>query len=234
MTSLAVTIEAIDAALVDRYSGITILQEGLPIPVTVFIEKPNSEEQTERVFPSVTLMLVEINPKFEISETGDEDEEEVSYNTGVTPYERSMRVKPKPYELMYILDTWHKDRVSEARQLVQEVYMQRTDPRGYISVENIDGETIDLWAVTNGNLDSMQEDLPDTVIYHSSQVLAVEAYLSGVALPTDTTEEKVAMELQAKVFLRGSALGADGIEVESDDGTEDLTIRYTDTEEGPI
>lgn len=233
MTSLAVDIESVDAALATRYSGITISINGVPTAVEVFTETPGSEEVPEKTYPSVAIQLMDVQSKFSISESSDDEREEVAYDSGVTPHERSMRKNPLPHTLVYSVDTWHKDRVLESRELAKEVLIYRTDPRGYLSVLNIDGVSIDLWAISSGGYSCEPERLPDTVIYHNTLTLEVEVYLAMSAFD-QVDSEKVAMEAWWTVFSRGTVLGLDGIEIESGGDVEDLTIRFTDTEEGPV
>lgn len=233
MTSLAVDIEAVDAALITRYSGITISVAGSPTAVEVFNESPYSEEVTERTYPSVAIHLMDVQPKFDISESTDDEREEVAYDSGVTPHERSMRKNPLPYTLVYSVDTWHKDRVSESRELAREVLLYRTEPRGYLSVLNVDGVSIDLWAISSSGYSCEPEELPDTVIYHNTLTLEIEVYLAMSAFD-QVDREKVAMEAWWTVFSRGTVSVYDEIEIESGEEVEDLTIRFTDTEEGPV
>ena len=234
MTSLATTIKAIDAALVTKYSGISI-DTGSPsvvTPVTVFMEDPDPEEYPERVYPSIALKLLSTVPDyFAIVESDDvDDSEEISYNDLVVPPVRTMRKKPLPHRVMYSIDTWHKARASESRDLVAEALLYLTDPRGYLTVQNIDGTAIDLWMFWDGGITAAEERSIDEIIYHKTLTVSILAYLARTAVDT-TTDTKVATELDFEVQSRHFYLGAGGvIQIDDSKNVKDVEFRITDTD----
>jgi len=207
--SLAVRVSAVDAALIAKYSGISINTGEPPVPtgVTPFIEEPSTEETPERVYPSVVLKLIAINPRFELSESTDDEKEEVDYDDTVFPHERVMRDSPLPYTLMYSLDTWHKIRVGESRDLVYEAIIKRTNPRGYLTVTNIDGNPVTPDLFWGGGVVENDEKKPDIVIYHKTLTLEIPVWL---ILDDTETREKVAMYVEWKVSSYETKTELDG------------------------
>ena len=218
-----------------HYSGFSIDVGGTPTPVTVFIETPQNEETPERTFPSVAIRLLSINPEFDnIREDADEIDEEVGYDPGPAVHERIMRESPLPWRLLYSIDTWHRVRAIESRDLVSKILVRQTRPRSYITAQNIDGEDITLWTFMSGGIVSNDEERPDEVIYHKTATVEVLAYLSLVDFD-DVTREKVAMELNWTVFSRELVPGPDGKTMEEvGDPTKHLSLRITDTGAEPI
>lgn len=232
MTSLAVTMKAIDAALLAKYTGITINTGDPPAStsVTPFIEDPNPEQYAERTYPSIAIKMISMTPDYTgIYETEDLNEEEVAYDPGPAPPVRSMRKNPLPYRLLYSLDTWHKARVGESRDLVTEALIHRTDPRGSLTVTNIDGVDIPVWMFWQGGITSVDEYDVDEVIYHKSLTVLILAYVAIVD-SDDVTEEKVVTELNLDVSLRHTWRDKDGFHVDDSKNVKDVTIRVTDTD----
>jgi len=233
MTSLAVTLKAIDAALFAKYSGISIDAGDPPAatPVSVFLEDPDPEEYPERVYPSVSIRFISLVPDYTgIVESDDIDEsEEISYDDGVSPPVRTMRKKPLPHRIMYSIDTWHRARVSESRDLVAEAIQYLTDPRGYLTVQNIDGTNIDVWLFWAGGIATADERSTDEIIYHKSLTVSVLAYLARTAVGT-TTEVKVATDLDFEVLSRHVYLDSNGdLQIDDSKNVKDVEFRITDT-----
>ena len=154
MTSLAIDQSQVDLALAARYAGIQV-PVGTPpslTPVRVFIETPDNEEVPERVFPSVSIMFASSVPAFTHYESEDFNEEERVLDTGPTPPVRTMRERPLPYNLLYMVHSWFKARAAGDRELVKRVFVERTKPRTYLNAENIDFEPIELDMYTQGSL----------------------------------------------------------------------------------
>lgn len=184
----AVTIKNVDQALVLRYTGMTIDtgSPATPTPVDVFIEEPSSEEYPERTYPSVALKLMAVTPDFERSHSDDDDEEEIGYDGGAAPPVRTMRYRPLPFILTYSLDTWHRVLAGESRDLVTLAIIERTHPRGYVNVSDVDGGTEACWVRWLGGVANNDEEKEDYVIYHKSLTLEVL-----VDLLVDATERDV-------------------------------------------
>lgn len=201
MPSQSTTLKLIDAAFVARYSGLTIAIGETPVitPVEVFMERPNTEEVRERTFPSISMMFVNMVPDFrDMQHCDDEDEEVVLYDDGVSPPENISRLKGTAYRIQYVLDTWHKNKVIEDRDLLFEAFLRKTPIRGYMTVKNIDNEDITVWVSWSGSLTSLDEMDVDTVIYHKSLSLVVLAYLAPVEYD-ETVGRKVVTDLEFEV-----------------------------------
>ncbi|MHA2429219.1 MAG: hypothetical protein ACXADB_14450, partial [Candidatus Hermodarchaeia archaeon] len=169
----AVTIENVDQALLARYAGISIDVAGTPTTVESFIEEPSTEEYPERVYPSITLKLIAINFDETRGHSDDDEEEEIAYNDGLTPPERTMRLKPSPFLLTYSLDTWHRVMVGESRDLVGRAFQERTHPRGSVDVTDVDGGTESCWVMWVGGVTENDERENDYVIYHKTLTINV-------------------------------------------------------------
>ena len=230
MGSLAVTLKAIDAALIAKYTGITISVDSVVTAVTPFIEEPDPELYTERTFPSVAIKMISMVPDYQaVVDSEDDTTEETDYDAGVTPPERSMRQRPLPFRIMYSIDTWHKANVGESRDLVTEAVLYRTNPRGYLTVENIDEEDINVWMFWSGGVTTLDEADTDEMIYHKNLTVTVLAHLALVEAD-DVTDLPVATELQLSTYSRRTWQGEDGLEVDDTENVKDITIRVTDTD----
>ena len=233
MTSNAVTLKAIDAALIAKYSGIAINTGDPPAStaVTAFLEIPDPEEYTERVFPSIAIQFLSSVPDyFSIVDSEDLMDEEVSYNAGASPPVSTRRKRPLPHRIQYSVETFHRVRVSESRDLVTEALLHRTDPRGYLTVQNIDGVDIDVWLLWDGGILSKDRTETDETIYRKILTVTALAYLSTVDVAT-TTEEKVATELNFEVQSRHTYLDSNGVlQVDDSKNVTDVEIRITDTD----
>lgn len=230
MTSEATTIPLIDTALASRYSGISINTGDPPAPsaVEVFIEEPDPEEYPERVFPSITIKKLSVRPDFARSHSSDEVEEPIgALDTGVSPPEQTMRESPLPYIVSYSIDTWHKARVSESRDLLKEAVLERTKPRGFMYLNNIDSEQISVNVFWSGGVTDLDEVETDEVIYHKSLTVEILAYLIG-----DETESqaKIVLEHRATVKSRTWVSDSEGhaTPIVGEDVT-DVTIKITQT-----
>jgi hypothetical protein len=233
MTSLATTIKAIDAALIAKYSGITILTGAVPTVTAVapFIEEPLPEAYTERVFPSISIKLLSILPDYSrIYETEDFSEEETDYDDTVSPPVRNMRSKPLPYRLMYAVDTWHKARAGESRDLLTEAILHRTQPRGSLTVQNIDGVNIPVWLFWEGGIRTLDEVDVDEMIYHKTLSVIVLSYLS-TASAEDVSEEKAVTETRLSFYNRHVEISSSGVTIDDSKNVKDISIRVTDTDE---
>lgn len=235
MTSEATTIKLIDAALINRYSGIAIDVGNPPVstPVEVFIEEPSSEEITERTFPSIAIKFIGLRFDSARAHTNDEMEEPIgALDTGPSPPEQTMRESPLPYIVSYSLDTWHRVMVSESRDLVKEAVVSRTKPRGFMYLNNIDSEQIAVNVFWSGGIVPLDETETDEVIYHKSLTLEIPAYLIG---DETETQAKTVLEHHATVknrrWLPDSMGQAEPVVGED---VEDVTIRITQTGDEPI
>jgi len=231
--SIAVDIEHIDAALAAKYSGINVYVSGVLKPVEVFIEEPNIEEYPERIFPSISLKFMGLSEDVDSLESLDDEAEEVDYDAVSTPNVRSMRDRPVPCKLMYSVDTWHRGKVSESRDLLQYAVLRKTPPRSYLTVQNIDGENVDLWVFWSGGIAGNDERLEDEVIYHKTLTLEIPAHITKVDYD-DVEETKVAMELHWKTYVAKTIMDQTGIQWVSGADVLDLGIKVTDTTEEPL
>lgn len=230
--SYGVTVPEVDAAMAARYAGMAILvgDPAVLTPVEVFIEEPSSEEFPERVFPSVTVKLVGMIFDLERAHTSDDEheEEEISYNVPPTvPPEREMRRVPIPYRLQYRVETWHRVRTAEDRDLVFEAIVERTHPRG--SLLGVGANTSDLWALWSGGVANLDAVEVDEVVFHKT--LTVEV-LADVIPTTDTVRAKVVTELRMQVqhVERDPGTG----ELDLGTAVTDLVVAFDDVNEGPV
>ena len=237
MTSLATTVKLIDDALALKYAGMTILTGDPPAStnVTVFIEAPQPEDYRELVYPSVSINLMSIMTHHEVSEGDEGESEEVGYDSGVSPNERLMRMNPEPKKIIYTIETLHKAKVGESRDLVHEAILSKTPDRGYITVKNIDGEDLDLWMLwTEGMGVANKDDVDaDIVIYNKVLQVTVLAYIARVAYD-NIDREKVAMNVIWTLFSRETVLTTNGIVIRAGGDVEDLEFEYDATTEGPV
>lgn len=188
----AVTIQKVDEAVYQKYSGIEI--DGTP--VAVFIEEPDTDRNLERVYPSISLRLVGMVPALDLMESG-EDEEEVSLDiTDPTKPIRTMRQKPEPYRLLYTVDTWNRPFAKDARDMLMQAMVSRTPARGYLAVENIEGNSVNAFVLAVGGVTSNDERGADEVIYHKSRSFEVFAFLD-MSMPL--TEHKAVAFMQYNV-----------------------------------
>jgi len=200
-TTMATTLEFLDDGFISRYSGI-VIPVGDPAvltPVEVFIETPNPEEVSERTFPSISVRFINMVPDFrDMQHCDDDDEEELSLDSVPTIPEMIMRQKGIAYRIQYSLDTWHRNRVLEDRDLLFETFLRKTPIRGYMTVKNIDDEDITVWVSWMGSVVTADESDVDELIYHKSLSLIVMAYLSQVD-STDTDRDKVVTKAEFEV-----------------------------------
>jgi hypothetical protein len=201
MTSKATTIKLIDAALLAKYSGLTVLTGDPPAstPVSVFLETPDPEERTERTYPSISIQYVTMAPDYrDMQHCDDEDDEDLILDGTVTPPEMITRPYPTAFRIMYSLGTWHRKRIAEDRDLVFEALLRTTKIRSYLTVPNIDGTNITVWLMWDGGVVNADADDVDERIYHKSLTLTVLAYLALVE-DTDTTRSKVVTNIEFEV-----------------------------------
>lgn len=230
--------EAIDDALIARYAGLSIDVEdssGTPIPtaVEVFLEEPASEVVTERTYPSVAMLFLGMEFDAEIYQTSDDMPEDIGpLNTLPPVFEQTVREAPLPYRISYSVDTWHKIRVGESRDLVQKAILQRTPPRGFMPVTTVDGNTINAWVLWSGGITQLDEVLPDVVIYHKSLTVEVLAY---VLQDTVESQAKVAMEViwgVSSIKLVTDGLGNTSIDPLGE--VLDVVFRITESGDSPV
>lgn len=225
----AVSLTNIDLALITRYSGMTISVAGTPTAVEVFIEEPSTENYSEKVYPSVSLKLIAMNFDPTRSHSSDDDEEQIAYNDTVDPPERTMRLNPQPYSLLYSLDTWHKVRAIEDRDLLATAIIEKTPPRGYISVNNVDGETEYCWVLWSGGVVTNDEEEEDYVVYHKTLTLNVFADL---LIQSTTRDVKVVTDNIVRMYGTNWKITSDGKLIEIISGEDKLFggFRMTETE----
>lgn len=227
----AVTQKAIDLALATRYDSVQIDVDGTPTDVSVFIEQPSTEEFPERVFPSVSIQFLTMVYDEKRAHSDDGSLEETAYNDGVDPPVRTSRQNGVPFVLGYSIDTWHKNRADEDRDLISEILVQRTAPQGYMPVTNIDSGTENVWVMWSGGLVALDETDGDYVVYHKS--LTVHVY-ADLLTDTSTYDDKVVTQLLMKFYARDYIYNRFGeSEVSDDNLVEDVQIRVTDIDEGP-
>jgi len=237
MTSLATTMKRVDTALAAKYSGMKILTGNPPAltDVAVFIEDPMTEEFPELTYPSISIKFVSDSPNFEVSEGNEGEFEDVGYDSSIYPNERLMRLLPEPHRLMYTIETHHKAKVGESRDLVHEALMKKTPARGYITIKNIDDEDIDVWLFWAEGIGMTQNDVyeADVVIYSKMITVSLPVFIAR-ADADDVTREKVAMIADWKVFSRRTILTPDGIVVIPGEETLDLEFQFDEDSEGPV
>jgi hypothetical protein len=195
----AVELQAIDDAMIARYNGIQVSVDSVLTDVEVFMEAPCIEEFPERVYPSIAMRLLSADENVDVLESGFDEMEEVGYNSGVSPNERSMRQKPSPYTVTYALDAWSKQSAEVGRDMLSTIFIAKTPPKGYIVVSTIDGGTFLADVFWSGGIVSATHNEGDESIYHTSLTVRVNAWLTSVEA-TEIVSEKVAMNTIWNVF----------------------------------
>lgn len=177
MTTQATTIPSIDAAIAARYAGMVVGGQA----VRVFVETPDPNKATERVFPSVSIQLLAAIEESDSLDSEDDSEEEVLFNQGALT--RTMRRAPIPHRLTYSVDLWSRVRsdgslgASDSRDFLMLAVVKRTPPKSFLTVTTVDGATTTVWAFREGALVTRDEVDADEVIYHKSFSLEVLAHL---------------------------------------------------------
>jgi hypothetical protein len=237
MTTIATTLKDVDLAMAARYAGVAIdVDSGagpVSTPVDVFLEEPSTAEYPDRVYPSISIKLLSLDPNFEESHSEDQNEEEIAYTAVPDPPERTMRLRPFPYRISYRVDTWHRIRAGESRDLVVETLIQRTPPRGYVTVPTVDAGSQNLWVFWAGGIAQLDEINADEVIYHKSATVEVLAHL---LLDTTTTDRKAATEVQWRIVQERTVASPDGkgVVVIPGEGFLDLTMQIDEDGERPL
>jgi len=226
--TFAVNILKVDEALVARYSGMTIGGTA----VEVFIEDPDPEEYPERVFPSISIQLIGMPAAPEQLDTDDDVPEEVAWHPSPTTPIRDMKDPPRPYRLLYSIDTWNRQLVSRSRDFLMEAMVARTPINGYLTVENVDGENVDLWCFARGDVLPVKEKSADDIVYHGSRTIEVWAYLdSGQSI----VEEKATVEMEWGSYVHTMIPDPDNPgQVIPEVGGDKLDIRFVITEDGVV
>lgn len=235
MTSNAVDIGGIYLALRSHYAGMSI-NVGTPAvstPVTVFLEDPATELVPERIYPSLSITLLSWNEDTEVSESSDDEYEELSYDDTPEVHERVMRQKPLPHRVQFSIDTWHKVRTKEELDLVQIAVLQRTKPRGYLTVATIDSENVDCWMLQQGSVVQRNEHMSDMVILHKIVTVEVLAHLSSVSFD-DTIREKVVMKANWEAVNQYLLTQDSGDEILPAKDVTDLIFEFDDVTEGTV
>lgn len=204
--SLAVTQRIVDQALFDRYQGLVINVEddaGTPVatPVQVFVEDPATEEQPERAYPSIVIQFQGAVFDTEVFHTSDDMPENIGGQITTTAAgpaavvpSQDTRPAPQPYRLSYIIDTWHRVRAGEDRDLVGVALFEATPPRGFLSMFNVDGEPLDAWVLWGaGGITSLDERHADMVVYHKSLTVDV---LVSILDSRQITSEKIVLAVR--------------------------------------
>lgn len=220
MTTRSTTLGLIDTGFISRYSGLEIPvgDPAVLTPVEVFMETPNPEEVPERTFPSISIRFINMAPDFgDIQHSDDDEEEELSLDSVPTIPEMIVRQKGMAFRIQYALDTWHRTKVIEDRDLLFETFLRKTPIRGYLPVKNIDNEDISVWVNWMGSLVTADEADYDELIYHKSLTLMVLAYLAPVDA-ADTERDKVVTKAEFEVNSV-----EDGVSV------EDVTFEFDET-----
>jgi hypothetical protein len=220
MTVQSTTLKLIDEGLLARYSGLEILVGDPEVltPVEVFIETPQPEEVPERTFPSISIRFLSMAPDFADMQHCDDDEmEELYLDSDPAIPEMVTRQKGIAYRILYSLDTWHRAKVIEDRDLLFETFLRTTPIRGYLPIKNIDDEDISVWVSWMGSLVMADESDFDELIYHKTITLTVLAYLAPVGT-VDTVRDKVVTKAEFEVNS-----------VEEGVSTEDVTFEFDET-----
>lgn len=204
--SLAVTQKIVDQGLFDRFQGLVINVEdatGTPVatPVNVFIEDPATEEQPERAYPAVVIQFQGAVFDTEVFHSSDDQPENIGGQVFVTAFgppavvpSQNTRLAPQPYRLSYIIDTWHRVRAGEDRDLVAVALFEAVPPRGFMSLFNVDGEPIDAWVLWGaGGIISLDERHADMVVYHKSLTVDV---LVSILDSQQITSEKIVLAVR--------------------------------------
>jgi hypothetical protein len=220
MTVQSTTLKLIDTGLIARYSGLEIPvgDPSVLTPVEIFIETPQPEEVPERTFPSISIRFLSMTPDFSDMQHCDDDEmEELYLDEDPTIPEMVTRQKGTAFRILYSLDTWHRAKVIEDRDLLFETFLRKTPIRGYLPIKNIDDEDISVWVNWTGSLVMADEADYDELIYHKSVTLTILAYLAPVSV-SDIVSDKVVTKAEFEVNS-----------VEEGVSTEDVTFEFDET-----
>ncbi len=169
---MAVTITEIETALFDLWSGkvLTTLDKG-PVPVAVFVDRPDPEEFPEREFPSISIMMSDM--LWESAVEDSEDRVAIATNTTAVPYITTMQRNAVWYRISFNIHGWSLDAAAD-RDLTRWID-SRLLPRDAINV-NVSGEPdpVPYWIFRTG-FNVADEVDKDKVRYHkvwSFEVLA--------------------------------------------------------------
>lgn len=238
--STATTLKLIEAALISRYSSMSIVtsEPGAVTPtsasVTVFMDKPSSEKYPERTFPSLGIQLLSVTPDYERSESEDENPEAIGSavpgEEEGDPPEQAMRDSPKPFRITYSLDTWHRVRVWQDRDLVSLALLSKTPPRSSMTVKNIDNADQTVWVVWAGGIVASDEVDGDDLILHKSLTIDV---LADLILSSTVTMVKTVVGTQWKVSAIRTVSSPDGRSVVRTQGDEVKDLVFRILESGP-
>jgi len=154
---MAVSIQQVEEALQNLYTGYVAetLQEGSKA-VPVFVDIPDPEEFPQRVYPSISIMLQDMQPApdHDDSQSWYKESEDTSGSVNIS----NMRKIPAWYRLHFYVHTWATDALCD-RNMVRWVE-SRKHPKDSIE---IDGSY--YWLFRTGFNTSDQTD-GDTRIYH--------------------------------------------------------------------
>ena len=191
--SLAVTLQAVDQAIYNLYSG--VLLNGATVPV--FIEEPDPSIVPERVFPSVSIMMLSEIVNLDLLESDRDVGEEVGLDT-TDPLKPilTMRSFPEPYILTYAIDTWNKRDPSDQRDLLQLILNAKTRISNKLECLNIDGDPVYLDMFATSATVPRNERNTDEIIYHTSKMVEVWAWID---LSVPPTQEKAVGQTQINV-----------------------------------
>jgi len=200
----ATTIPEIELALYTLLSGATISnREGGTDAVTVFVDDPDPEEYPNRVYPSISILLLsaEHDTESEDSETG--VPYEVSLDSSVSPKLSTVRQTGVPYRMTFQINTWAMNYALADRELQRWIRL-KIPPRTALLVGS---EYHWTFVIRSANVN---ERVKDEKIYHHAWTIEVLADLED----TDTDEQRKQVNeihLRTGLFRTGLIDGSVGM-----------------------
>lgn len=197
------TIQAIEGALKTHLEGATVqTRDSVSSTVPVFLDSPDVEEFPERVYPSISIMLMDCTPDFEREDTT--ETVEISVDKSSVPYVATMRDASSPYRLSFMIHTWAMHWALTDRELMRWV-SKRLPPRTTIPLS---GEN--FWTFYKSSA-TLHEDDGDQKIYHRAWTYDVLLDLEDV--DTDEQSAQVSeIRLRTGLVTQGLKLPWEGLD----------------------
>lgn len=155
---MGITIQDLERAVSEVFSGLQVNVFGELTEVPVFIDKPDPEEFPNPVFPSIDLQFLDLRPENALDESY--DDYVVALDKTQTPFKATVRRPPAFYRIKLRVDSWALDADTD-RQLVFLINTRKT-PKDAIEV--FPGEHVWFFFVS---FQSYHTNLGDGQEYHN-------------------------------------------------------------------
>jgi hypothetical protein len=195
---LAKRLYEIEQSLYDLYKDIKVsdLQGGQDLPITVFVERPDIEEVPKRVFPSISVNLIDM--EFEPEMDG-HFPERTEILVDQNNKEITSRKTSHWYRLSYQIHAWSLY-AKQDRDLVRRIE-NRISPRDGLTVLD------ESYWIFRANFVSIDEVYQDRVIYHKVWTYEILADIDNSE--TDRTDKMV-----EEIYIESST-----VQTKIEDGT---------------